>query len=201
LTGLDESAQRLQVRLAVLGDEEGQPLAHQGGQGEGTQLSADARPLGTFAKLPSDQRNGETTRSPTLSVRTSSPTSSTTPMNSCPMRRPSSSGSIDLYGQRSLPQMAARVTRTSALVYSIRWASGTSSTRTSPAPYMRVARIAVTSGARWADHRLAVSDAGYASGVELRCSPGRAVFKRRTGRDMESSSGQEILTGTRVRVS
>src|SRR5256884_7913861 len=64
-------------------------------------------------------------------------------MNSWPIWRPDSVGSIDLYGHRSLPQIAARVTRTSASVGSTRWASGTSSTRTSPAPYMRVARMAV----------------------------------------------------------
>src|SRR4051812_36355309 len=62
-------------------------------------------------------------------------------MNSCPMRRPVSLGSIDLYGQRSLPQMAARVTVTRTSVASVKRASGTVSTRTSPAPYMTVARI------------------------------------------------------------
>ena len=41
----------------------------------------------------------------------------------------------------SLPQIAARVTATRASVGSTSWASGTSSTRTSPAPYMTVARI------------------------------------------------------------
>src|SRR6266536_2257683 len=92
-------------------------------------------------QVPSDQRNGETTSSPALIVRTSSPTASTTPMNSCPIRRPVSLGSIDLYGQRSLPQIPARVTRTSASVESIRRASGTFSIRTSPAPYITVARI------------------------------------------------------------
>src|SRR5207237_6039635 len=93
--------------------------------------------------VPSDHRNGETTRSPVLTPWTPAPTSSTTPMNSCPIRRPFSSCGIVLYGQRSLPQIAARVTRTRASVGSIRWASGTFSTRTSPAPYMRVARIAL----------------------------------------------------------
>jgi hypothetical protein len=99
--------------------------------------------------VPSDHTNGETTRSPFFTVRTSLPTSSMTPMNSCPMRRPVSVGSIDLYGHRSLPQMAERVTQTSAPVGSTRRASGTVSTRTSPAPYMRVARVAQpsTSGA------------------------------------------------------
>ena len=92
-------------------------------------------------QLPSDHRNGETTRSPALMVATSDPTASTTPMNSCPIRRPASSCGIDLYGHRSLPQIAARVTRTSASVDSISRASGTSSTRTSPAPYITVARM------------------------------------------------------------
>src|SRR6266542_5902926 len=101
------------------------------------------RPSRQNTQVPSDHRNGETTRSPVLIVRTSVPTASTTPMNSCPIRRPVSVGSIALYGHRSLPQIAARVTRTSASVDSIRWASGTSSTRTSPAPYIRVARMAL----------------------------------------------------------
>jgi hypothetical protein len=69
-------------------------------------------------------------------------------MNSCPIRRPVSVCSIWLYGQRSLPQTAARVTRTSASVGSIRRASGTFSTRTSPAPYITVARIRPTSRPR-----------------------------------------------------
>ena len=58
-----------------------------------------------------------------------------------PHRRPVSLGSMVLYGQRSLPQMAARVTWTRASVGSTRRASGTVSMRTSPAPYMTVARI------------------------------------------------------------
>src|SRR5256886_1983132 len=57
------------------------------------------------------------------------------------MRRPVSVGSKSLYGQRSLPQMQARVTRTSASVGSTIVASGTFSTRTSPARYMIVARM------------------------------------------------------------
>src|SRR5215211_2447332 len=93
------------------------------------------------AHVPSDQTNGVTTTSPALSVRTSGPTASTTPTNSCPIRRPVSLCSIDLYGQRSLPQIAARVTVTSASVGSMRRASGTVSTRTSPAPYITAARI------------------------------------------------------------
>lgn len=57
------------------------------------------------------------------------------------MRRPVSLRSIFLYGQRSLPQMAARVTTTRASVGSMMRASGTLSIRTSPAPYITVARI------------------------------------------------------------
>src|SRR5437588_2536705 len=82
-----------------------------------------------------------TTTSPAFSVLTSAPTSSTTPMASCPTLRPLSLCSIVLYGQRSLPQMQAWVTLTRASVGSTRWASGTFSTRTSPAPYMTVARM------------------------------------------------------------
>jgi hypothetical protein len=49
-------------------------------------------------------------------VCTSVPTDSTTPMNSWPMRFPVMFGAIELYGQRSLPQIHARVTRTRASV-------------------------------------------------------------------------------------
>src|SRR5438045_6927331 len=63
------------------------------------------------------------------------------PMNSWPMRCPSSVRSMVLYGHRSLPQMQARVMVSSASVGSFRRASGTFSTRTSPAPYMTVARM------------------------------------------------------------
>ena len=72
---------------------------------------------------------------------TSAPTSSTTPIASWPIWRPVSPGFIDLYGQRSLPQIAARVTRTTASVGWTISGSGTFSTRTSPAACMTVARI------------------------------------------------------------
>jgi hypothetical protein len=57
------------------------------------------------------------------------------------MARPVAVGANSLYGQRSLPQMQARVTRTSASVGSMSRASGTVSIRTSPAPNMMVARM------------------------------------------------------------
>src|SRR3954469_9783977 len=91
--------------------------------------------------VPSDHANGATTRSPFFTVRTSLPIASTTPMNSWPMRFPVSLAGIELYGQRSLPQIHARVTRTRASVASTILASGTVSTRTSCTPYITVACI------------------------------------------------------------
>jgi hypothetical protein len=57
-------------------------------------------------------------------------------MNSWPIRFPVSLCFIELYGQRSLPQMQARVTMTIESVGSMSRASGTVSTRTSLAPYI-----------------------------------------------------------------
>src|SRR5215212_1009827 len=99
------------------------------------------RPCWQNSQVPSDQANGATTRSPFFTIRTSVPMVSTTPMNSWPIRFPVSLVGIELYGQRSLPQIHARVTRTSASVGSTMRASGTVSTRTSCAPYITVARI------------------------------------------------------------
>jgi hypothetical protein len=59
------------------------------------------------------------------------------------MGRPFSVDSNSLYGQRSLPQMQARVMRTSASVGFTIVASGTFSRRTSPARYMIVARMMI----------------------------------------------------------
>jgi hypothetical protein len=42
-------------------------------------------PLRQCAQVPSLMENGATTKSPGLTVRTSAPTSSTTPTNSCPI--------------------------------------------------------------------------------------------------------------------
>jgi hypothetical protein len=98
-------------------------------------------PLWQNSHVPSENANGITTTSPGLTVRTSAPMSSTTPIASWPMRWPVSLGAIDVYGHRSLPQMQARTTRMIASVRSITDGSGTFSIRTSPAPYMTVARI------------------------------------------------------------
>src|SRR3954452_11995047 len=99
------------------------------------------RPSSQNSQVPSETANGLTTRSPFLTVVTSEPVSSTTPMNSCPMRAGPSAGDIEPYGHRSLPQMQEAVMRTSASVGRLMTESGTSSPRTSPAPYMLVARM------------------------------------------------------------
>src|SRR3954454_17622321 len=99
------------------------------------------RPSRQNVHVPSETAKGQTTRSPLLTVVTSEPVSSTTPMSSCPIRAGPSAGDIEPYGHRSLPQMPEAVMRTSASVGCLTTESGTSSTRTSPAPYMLVARM------------------------------------------------------------
>jgi hypothetical protein len=59
---------------------------------------------------------GATTKSPGRMVRTSDPTSSTTPAISCPMRRGRRVGLIPRYGHRSEPQTQVAVVRTTASV-------------------------------------------------------------------------------------
>ena len=93
------------------------------------------------AQVPSENANGMITKSPTLKFRTSEPMSSTTPMASWPIGLPVSVGSSAPYGHRSLPQMEARVIRTTASVGSEIEGSGTSSIRTSPASYINVPRM------------------------------------------------------------
>src|SRR3954452_6585877 len=105
---------------------------------------AVGRPSWQNAQVPSEKANGMTTTSPGLIVVTSAPTSSTTPIASWPIDCPVSEGSIEAYGHRSLPQMQARVTRTTASVDSVMAASGTSWTQTSPAAYMTVAFMRLT---------------------------------------------------------
>src|SRR3954468_2444472 len=102
------------------------------------------RPSWQNSQVPSEWANGMITRSPRLTVETSAPTSSPTPMASWPIDWPLSDGAMSAYGQRSEPQMQALVTRTMASVGSTMAGSGTSSTRTSPAAYMIVARMTTT---------------------------------------------------------
>jgi hypothetical protein len=91
-------------------------------RGVSEEPTVDARgvqPSWQNTQVPSENANGITTTSPAFRVRTSAPTASTTPMASCPRTLPVSLGSIDLYGQRSLPQMQACVTETRASVASM----------------------------------------------------------------------------------
>ena len=91
--------------------------------------------------VPSEIANGITTTWPRLTVLASLPTASTMPIASWPMLCPVSLFGMSLYGHRSLPQIQARTTRMIASVGSSNDGSGTFSTRTSPAPYMMVARM------------------------------------------------------------
>src|SRR4051794_1805022 len=126
--------------------------------------------------------NGLTTRSLFLTVVTSEPVSSTTPMNSCPIRAGSPADGIEPYGHRSLPQMQEAVTRTSASVGNLITESGTSSTRTSPAPYMVVARIRgspIGSGSGGGKRRGGALEDGNGDGGDERQEAGLKVFGQR----------------------
>ena len=87
------------------------------------------------SQTPQEIANGAITKSPGVTVVTSAPTSSTTPISSCPIELPSAEVGAEWYGCRSLPQTQARVTRTSASVGCWSFGSGAVITRTSPAPY------------------------------------------------------------------
>src|SRR5437773_7021021 len=110
------------------------------------------------------------TKSPCLIFRTSAPTSSTTPIASCPITRPVSLCSIFLYGHKSLPQTQARVTRMRASVGSMICGSGTFSIRTSPALYMTVAFII-----RFLSFFLQFVTDRYLSGTKCRSEPSSIV--------------------------
>src|SRR4051812_19363401 len=79
------------------------------------------------------------TRSPTRRPWTSSPSSSTTPMNSCPIRRGSRTAGSPRYGHRSDPQMQLARTRTTASRGPSSFGSGACSRRTSWGPCSTVA--------------------------------------------------------------
>src|SRR4029450_2881336 len=88
--------------------------------------------------------NGTTTRSPTFSVLTLAPTSTTSPMNSCPRTSPFFIGWTNpLYRCRSEPQIAVEVMRTIASDWFRICGSGTSCTSTLCFPIQQAAFIAV----------------------------------------------------------
>src|SRR4051812_37050722 len=99
-------------------------------------------PREQYQQLPQKMLNGTITRSPTWRFCTDDPTSSTTPMNSCPNVWPIRvSGIIPWYRCRSEPQIAASWTRTIAsLGCSIRGLSF-SSTRSLYGPRYVIARM------------------------------------------------------------
>ena len=78
------------------------------------------------------------TKSPTLRVETSSPTSTTVPTYSCPMRW-FSTGCRPRKGHRSEPQMQAAASLMTASPGAATWGTGTSSTTMSPGARMMTA--------------------------------------------------------------
>src|SRR6185437_10517929 len=94
-----------------------------------------------YSHVPSDQVKGEITRSPGRTVRTSAPTSVTTPRNSWPIRSPGCRCPYPRYAQRSVPHRAADTTRTTASVGSSTSGSGTCWIRMLPGPSNTAARI------------------------------------------------------------
>src|SRR4051794_14033513 len=100
----------------------------------------DWKPAWQISHVLSEMTKEPTTKSPTFTFRTSSPTSSTMPTYSCPITW-WSAGSIPRYGHRSDPQTHVAVSRMTASVGSVILGSSRSSTRTSPAAYMTTPRI------------------------------------------------------------
>src|SRR5215213_6786472 len=79
---------------------------------------------------------------------------------------------MEWYGWRSLPQTEARTTRTTASVGACTVGSGSFSTRTSPAPYMTVARTNPCLPVEIDDRREGVAPAAPCPG----CPPCNAGF-------------------------
>src|SRR5918997_1254862 len=97
-----------------------------------------------MSQVLSDAQKEPTTKSPTLTVRTSGPISCTTPTYSWPITW-WSTGSAPRYGHRSLPQMQVAARRMIASVGSTIVGSGRCSTRTSPGLYRTTPRMVVCS--------------------------------------------------------
>ena len=119
------------------------------------------------------------TKSPTAMVRTSGPTSSTTPTNSWPMRRGFLVGVMPRYGHRSEPQTHAATTRTMASPPVERTGSGTSSRRTSRSPWITVASMAPSLRARWSSGQRGAMRRPQRRAVELRAARSDAATPAR----------------------
>src|SRR3954463_1639009 len=104
------------------------------------------RPRAQNQHDPQNTLNGTMTRSPGFRCCTDGPTSSTTPMNSCPNVNPTRvSGIIPWYRCRSEPQIAAMVTRTIASFGCSIGGMSLSSTRILYGPRYTIARTAAPS--------------------------------------------------------
>src|SRR5829696_854847 len=108
-------------------------------------------------QLPQAIGNGTTTRSPTWRLDTAGPTSTTSPMNSCPRMSPLRMVGMKPWNRcRSEPQMAVEVTRTMASRALRILGSGTSRTSRLVLPIQQLARMSElrsvrVSGGRSAD--------------------------------------------------
>src|SRR3954465_6811901 len=97
-------------------------------------------PASQAAQAPQAIGNGTTTRSPTVRLRTPLPTSTTSPMNSCPSTSPCSIvGTNPLYKWRSDPQIAVEVILTIASCELRILGSGSSTTSTFRLPIQQFA--------------------------------------------------------------
>src|SRR3954469_8543340 len=122
----------------------------------------ECSPCEHMKQVPQETLNGTTTRSPGASSVTSLPTSSTTPIGSCPSTSPSSrNGPSTSYRCRSEPQMPLEVIRTITSVGSWIAGSGTVSTLTSRFPCQATAFIQPPS--ETADRFAAAGPAGGAA--------------------------------------
>jgi hypothetical protein len=104
---------------------------------------ADVQPALQLRQVPQLMLNGTDTRSPTLTRFTPGPTSSITPMFSCPRTMPASSGARPSKGCKSEPQMLAVVIRMIASSGCSIFGSGTSSTAMSNGPLYTTAFMAL----------------------------------------------------------
>src|SRR3954471_573135 len=105
----------------------------------------DVSPFWQNQQLPHAIVNGTTTRIPFLIRLTSDPTSTTSPMNSCPRMSPGLSAGMNLpYRCKSDPQMQVVVVLMMTSLALRIWGSGTRSTRTSCLPHQVSAFIGVS---------------------------------------------------------
>ena len=106
-------------------------------------MQRDWKPSSQISQVLSETQKEPTTKSPGLTLVTSSPTSTTVPMYSWPMGRAAASGLMPRYGHRSEPQMQATSILRIASVGSTMRGTSRSSTVTSPGACMTTPRMLV----------------------------------------------------------